>query len=124
MCGACGRRAAADAWSQVLGTTRARWEVARAVDAQLRALGTGARVGAGPAGWVLRDGTGACAVAGSATELWTGLVSQRHRGAAEAVLAGLRAGSRTDAVEALVRAGEAVLTAGSGVRPAAPGTRM
>ncbi len=44
MCGACGRRTAADAWTPILAFPRARWEEADSIDAALWDDGHPARV--------------------------------------------------------------------------------
>ena len=70
MCGACGRRVAEDPWSGAVASRRARWEVARLVDAALARGRSPARVSAAPAGWAVRSGTGRTALADTLTALW------------------------------------------------------
>jgi hypothetical protein len=76
MCGACGRTRAADAWTPVLASPRARWEGADFVNATLRDEGHPARVTATTAGWVIRSATGRSDVVDTATALWTTLLSR------------------------------------------------
>ena len=45
MCGACGRRTAADAWTPILAFPRARWEGADSVNAMADAAALTARSG-------------------------------------------------------------------------------
>ncbi len=75
MCGACGRRTAADAWTPILASPRARWEGAEFVNTTLRGDGHPARVTATSAGWVIRSATGQGDVADTATALWATLLS-------------------------------------------------
>ena len=76
MCGACGRRWAADAWTPVLASCRARREGADFVNATLRDDGHPARVTATSAGWVIRSATGRSDVVDTATALWATLLSR------------------------------------------------
>jgi hypothetical protein len=76
MCGACGRRTAADAWTPVLASTRARREGADFVNATLRDDGHPARVAATSAGWVVRSATGRGDVVDTATALWAALLAR------------------------------------------------
>lgn len=70
MCGACGRTREVDEWSGELDSRRARWEVARLVDATLASARSPTRVSATHAGWVVRSATGRATVADTLTALW------------------------------------------------------
>jgi hypothetical protein len=76
MCGACGRRTAADAWTPILAFPRARWEEADSIDAALWDDGHPARVTATSAGWVTRSATGQGHVVDTATAPWSTRLSR------------------------------------------------
>ena len=76
MCGACGRRTAADAWTPILAFPIARWEEADSIDAALRDDGHPARVTATSAGWVTRSATGQGDVVDTATAPWSTSLSR------------------------------------------------
>lgn len=75
MCGACGRAVATDAWSGVLCTSRARWEVARIVNGVLSEGGHPARVTCSVGAWVVHSGTGRSVVVTTVSHLWQVLLS-------------------------------------------------
>lgn len=77
MCGACSRPAEQDQWSQVLGSRRSRWEVARLVNGLLSGSGHPARVSCTAGAWVVRSGTGRDVVTDTISQLWQAVRSVR-----------------------------------------------
>ena len=70
MCGACADRRAPDQWSVILGTARARWEVAALMTRILRRGGSRVTVVPTAAGWLVRAGTGRDTLADNISQIW------------------------------------------------------
>lgn len=107
MCGGCTQVVGYDRWSPLLSSTRARWQVALALNAALRASGHRAQVVAVPGGWTVSGATGNRMVTDTASGLWAAV---RTTGKIDpAVVERLRAGGRSVEIVALAQAGAATI---------------
>jgi hypothetical protein len=115
VCGACGTSTRRDEWSEPLASRRARWEAAKVVNEVLAGQRHPARVSCGPAGWVVRSGTGAAVVADTVREVWDAVRSVRDLDP----VTGQSLGSTSSVVAAVLES--ATATAAAGSRRHAPG---
>lgn len=105
MCGGCARVVGHDRWSHLLSSTRARWQVAGALNAALRASGHRARVAAVAGAWTVTGATGGCVVTDTASGLWAAV---RAAGEVDpAAMERLRATGGSAEIAALTEAGAA-----------------
>lgn len=105
MCAGCTRVVGHDRWSPLLSSTRARWQVAGALNLALRESGHRARVVAVAGAWTVTAATGGCVVTDTASGLWAAV---RTAGEVDpAVMERLRATGCSAEAAALAEAGAA-----------------
>lgn len=109
MCGGCTRAVGHDQWSDLLSSTRARWQSAKALNSFFRETRHPARVTAVPGGWTVTGATGRSVVTDTASELWAAV---RAMGDVDLdALERLRRAASSREVAAVAQAGTTALTA-------------